>query len=165
MDSLTSNVPQVINNEDKLIKSFPESRVAIQTFFSENKAKEKYMVDTFTVVEDGLTLFDLKKISDISDKLDDLTDDYEAHIDYFSDEEIDKINEFSKNRVCRTNVNKILTLLSNLFPGGVNVKWVDYSCNNFSTDEVGCDLENEMLRALLRHKKSDENLNFGGSIL
>jgi hypothetical protein len=111
--------------------------------------------------ENGADVFDLKQISELSNTLKNL-DKNPEHSEHLSDEKLDELNKFGKCRIFKTNVNKLINLLRALFPGGANIKWMDYSCNNFSTDEVGCDTENRMLRALLQYKKSNSDINFGG---
>jgi hypothetical protein len=161
MESLHKVIPFITTCEKKLIDEFPQSTVAIQSFFRENKEKEEYIETQYLMEENGEKMFDLKQISDLSNTLKKLEKNPE-HLQNLPDEEIDELNKFDTNRVFKTNVNKIISLLRALFPNGANIKWMDYSCNNFSTDDVGCDEENRMMRRLLQYKKSNSDINFGG---
>jgi len=155
-DSLIDLFPTIASCESKLETSFVYSKQAIKTFFKKNKEKEEYF-DTF-LDPDGF--FDREKLLLMTDELEslDLTD--LPHD--FPDEKMDELNKLLSNRSYKTNVKEIMTLIKSLFPNGANIKWIDYSCNNFSTDNVGCDVENEMLRALLRRK--DDKFYFGGKV-
>ena len=161
MESLIDAVPFVSTCEKKLMDEFPNSRQVIEAFFHENKEKEKYIDSRYLMEENGAEVFDLRQISDLSNTLKQLDKD-PRHLETLTDEKIDELNDFSRCRIFRTDVSKIINLVRSLFPHGANIKWMDYSCNNFSTDDVGCEAENRMLRSLLQYKKTDTTLHFGG---
>lgn len=161
MESLNDAIPFISTCEKKLIDEFPNSKRAIEIFFSENKKKEEYLESTYLMEENGNKLFDLRQIFDLSNTLKRLDVD-PGHIETLTEEKIDELSEFSRCRIFRTDVSKIINLVRALFPRGANIKWMDYSCNNFSTDDVGCEAENRMLRSLLQYKKTDKTLHFGG---
>jgi len=129
MESLNELVPFVSDCEKKLTDEFPKAEYAIKAFFRENKEKEEYIDSTYLKEENGANLFDMKQIYDLSDMLKQIDKD-ESHAETLTVEKLEELDEFSRCRIFRTDVSKIINLLRALFPGGANIKWMDYSCNN-----------------------------------